>query len=153
MVGAILTQNTAWTNVEKAILNLRKEKLLSYRAMRKATEEKLALAIKPAGYFNIKARRLKNFMSFLGQDSRGNFKKLFSGDIVGLRQKFLEVNGIGPETADSILLYAGQKPVFVVDAYTRRVFSRIGVLSKNASYDEIQRFFMMNLDQNASFYN
>jgi endonuclease-3 related protein len=131
MLGAILTQNTAWKNVEKAINNLKKENLLEPQKLYSIKQEELAQLIKPSGYYNIKARRLKNFINLFINDFKGSTEKMFSGDSGELRKKLLNVNGIGPETADSILLYAGEKPFFVVDAYTRRVFSRHKLISED----------------------
>ena len=153
MVGAILTQNTSWSNVEKAINNLKKENLLEPRKLYRTNQEKLAQLIKPSGYYNIKARRLKNFVNIFVNDFEGSAEKMFSGDGRELRKKLLKVNGIGPETADSILLYAGRKPYFVVDAYTKRIFSRHKLISKDASYHQIQEFFSQNLDRDVKLFN
>lgn len=153
MVGAILTQNTSWSNAEKAIENLKKENLLEPRRLYRINQENLAQLIKPSGYYNIKARRLKNFVNIFVNDFEGSAEKMFSGDSEELRKKLLNVNGIGPETADSILLYAGKKPFFVVDAYTKRVFSRHELISENAAYHQIQEFFSQNLDQDVKLFN
>ncbi|MBM3253860.1 MAG: endonuclease III domain-containing protein, partial [Candidatus Omnitrophica bacterium] len=115
-IGAILTQNTAWTNVEKAINNLKREKLLTPQALKKVSINRLARLIRPTGYFNQKARKIKHFIKFLFDNYGGSLKKMFNEDFLILRSKLLEVNGIGLETADSILLYAANKPIFVVDA-------------------------------------
>lgn len=153
MVGAILTQNTSWSNVEKAINNLKKENLLEPRKLYRINQEELAQLIKPSGYYNIKARRLKNFINLFINDFEGSTEKMFSGDGRKLRKKLLNVNGIGPETADSILLYAGRKPFFVVDAYTKRIFSRHKLISKDSTYYEIQEFFIKNLDKDVKLFN
>ena len=153
MVGAILTQNTSWSNVEKAINNLKKENLLEPRKLYRISREELAQLIKPSGYYNIKARRLKNFINLFVNDFEGSAKKIFSGDSGELRKKLLNVNGIGPETADSILLYAGRKPFFVVDAYTKRIFSRHKLISKDSTYYQIQEFFTNNLDRDVKLFN
>ena len=153
MVGAILTQNTSWSNVEKAINNLKKENLLEPRKLYHVNQEELAQLIKPSGYYNIKARRLKNFVNIFVNDFEGSAEKMFSGDGRELRKKLLNVNGIGPETADSILLYAGKKPFFVVDAYTKRIFSRHKLISKDFTYYQIQEFFNQNLDQDVKLFN
>ena len=153
MVGAILTQNTSWSNVEKAINNLKKENLLEPRKLYRINQEELAQLIKPSGYYNIKAGRLKNFVSIFVNDFEGSTEKMFSGDGRKLRKKLLNVNGIGPETADSILLYAGRKPFFVVDAYTKRIFSRHKLISKDSTYYEIQEFFIKNLDKDVKLFN
>jgi len=137
IVGAILTQNTAWKNVEKAIAALRRHALLSVAALVEIPECELAGLIRPSGYYNVKSRRLKAFLVFLRDEFRGSLDVMFSEDVPMLRQKLLGIKGIGAETADSILLYAGGKPVFVVDAYTRRILSRHGIVAAQASYGEI----------------
>ena len=152
-VGAILTQNTAWTNVEKAIKRLKEARSLSVAALGRMTHRRLALLIKSAGYFNVKARRLKNFISFLQGCHAGSLNKMFRQPIPRLRQELLAVNGVGPETADSILLYAGEKPSFVIDAYTKRILSRHGVLPYDKGYNEFQELFMKQLPRSAAFYN
>jgi len=152
-VGAILTQNTAWTNVEKAIKRLKEARSLSVAALGRMTHRRLALLIKSAGYFNVKARRLKNFISFLQGCHAGSLNKMFRQPTPRLRQELLAVNGVGPETADSILLYAGEKPSFVIDAYTKRILSRHGVMAYENSYDDFQALFMKHLPRSASFYN
>ena len=152
-VGAILTQNTAWTNVEKAIQRLKEARSLSVRALSRLPHKKLARLIQPAGYFNVKARRLKHFLSFLQHRYDGSIRKMFKQDSLRLREELLSVNGIGSETADSILLYAGEKPIFVIDAYTKRIFSRHGVLSYEKSYDEFQKLFVRQLPRSVTLYN
>jgi endonuclease-3 related protein len=152
-VGAILTQNTAWTNVEKAIKRLKEARSLNVRALYRLPHAKLAPLIKSAGYFNVKARRLKHFISFLQNRYGGSLAKMFRERPSRLRQELLSVNGIGPETADSILLYAGKKPIFVIDAYTKRVLSRHGVMPYDKGYDDFQQLFMRHLPADAPFYN
>ncbi len=152
IVGAILTQNTAWSNVEKAISNLAKEKLLTPRSLKNVKKKKLANLIKSSGYYNLKAGRLKNFTNFLFKRYDGSLKKMFSKDLIGLRQELLQVNGLGRETVDSILLYAGKKPVFVIDAYTKRILSRHNVISGNSDYDSIQKLFIDNLPRDESLF-
>jgi len=152
-VGAILTQNTAWQNVEKAILNLKKEKILNPHKINKLPAKKLAKLITPAGYFNIKAKRLKNFISFLCKRYDGKVGKMFSNSSDHLRGHLLDVNGIGPETADSILLYAGNVPIFVVDAYTKRIFNRLNLTPEDITYHEMQEIFMKNLPLDAVLFN
>ncbi len=152
-VGAILTQNTAWQNVEKAIANLKKEKLLDPHKINKLPVKSLARLIKPSGYFNIKAKRLKNFISFLCERYDGKVGKMFSNSSGHLRGHLLNVNGIGPETADSILLYAGDVPVFVVDAYTKRIFHRLKFTPEDITYHNMQQFFMKNLPIDAMLFN
>jgi len=153
IVGAILTQNTSWENVEKAITRLKKDKLLHPERLYCIEESVLAEAIRSSGYYNIKAGRLKKFMDFLFGEYGGDLSLMFSENMELLRGKMLGINGIGPETADSILLYAGCKPVFVVDAYTRRVFSRHNFISANIGYHEIQDLFMKNLPKDVELYN
>jgi len=152
-VGAILTQNTAWRNVEKAIANLKKKGLLSAEAIYSLPAETLAAHIRSAGYYNIKAKRLKHFVEFLFRESEGNFNRIVSWDLHTSRVKLLSINGVGPETADSILLYAADKPTFVVDAYTRRILSRHGLIPEEVSYDEIRSFFMDSLEPDVYIFN
>ena len=144
-VGAILTQNTNWGNVEKAINNLKREKVLSAAAIHEMPVNRLASFIRPAGYFNIKAKRLKAFIDFLVNDYHGSMKNMRKEKIHSLRKKLLDVNGIGPETADSILLYALDKPIFVIDAYTKRVLSRHNILGHDKPYDRFQELFHSSL--------
>jgi len=153
IVGAILTQNTAWTNVEKAIHNLKKAKLLTPGKLHDLSQDEIAKYIRPAGYFNIKAKRLKHFLNYLFDNYGGNLKKMFKKRTDALRRELLSVNGIGPETADSILLYAGNHPVFVVDAYTKRIFSRHQVVKTDADYHNIQELFMKNLPHVVKMFN
>ena len=153
VVGAILTQNTAWRNVRKAISNLKARSLLSPNALYHVPVQDLATVIMPAGYYNIKARRLKHFVRFLFQESAGDLDRLLAKDIDTLRGKLLSINGIGPETADSILLYAGGKPTFVVDAYTRRILFRHNLIPEETSYDEVRNFFMDCLEPDATMFN
>ena len=140
-MGAILTQNTAWTNVERALGSLRRAGLLNLKGLRQTSEPRLALLIRSSGYFRQKARRLKNFVNFLDGQYGGSLDRMFARPTRELRQELLALNGIGPETADSILLYAGNHPVFVVDAYTRRIVERHGILSATAKYEEIRELF------------
>jgi len=153
MVGAILTQNTSWRNVEKAIEKLKGKGVLNPVGIHRLQKSKLASLIKSSGYFRIKADRLKSFVSFLFEEYDGKIKKMREEGLGELREKLLEVKGIGPETADSILLYGLRKPIFVVDAYTRRVLSRHGVVSERASYDEIQKLFMDHLPWDERLFN
>jgi endonuclease III related protein len=139
IVGAYLTQNTSWSNVERALANLRNENALSLEGMRRITPAKLELLIRPSGYFRQKAKRLKTFVTFLDRQYGGSLESFFSQPTDKLREELLSLNGVGPETADSILLYAGNHPVFVVDAYTRRILARHRILSEKAGYDEIRR--------------
>lgn len=153
MVGAVLTQNTAWTNVEKAIANLRKESLLSPGRLDRISPRRLARLITPVGYYNIKAKRLKNLVGFLSDEFGGNISLMRRRDLKALRPKLLAVNGVGPETCDSILLYALDKPIFVIDAYTKRVFSRFGLAAEDISYNDLQQVFMRHLPRNTGLYN
>lgn len=152
-IGAILTQNTAWTNVEKAICALKQARIMTPAAMRAIEPEQLALLIRPAGYFNIKSQRLKEFVSWLFLHHGGSLEQMFAGDWRALRADLLRVRGIGPETADSIMLYAGNKPTFVVDAYTRRLFHRLGLLPEDAGYDETRALFMTHLPDDVLLFN
>ena len=153
IIGAILTQNTAWGNVEKAIKNLKKERALTVKRLSRISEKKLAKLIRPAGYYNIKSRRIKSFLVFLNEAYKGNINRMFKTRTKVLRGELLDVKGIGPETADSILLYAGEKPVFVVDSYTNRIFSRHCYIQKDADYSEVQGFFEKNLKRNRALFN
>lgn len=153
MVGAVLTQNTAWTNVEKAIANLKREKLLTPAKLHRVQHRRLASLIRPSGYYNIKAGRLRNLLDFIRERHSGSIKKMFSVEPSVLRRDLLGINGIGPETADSILLYAGEKPFFVVDAYTRRIFSRHGLIDADADYDQTRKLFTDHLRPDVHLYN
>lgn len=152
-VGAILTQNTNWDNVEKAIGNLKNERALNAKALHEMSSEKLASLIKPAGYFNVKTKRLKNFLVFLTNHYKGSMKSMKTKDMHTLRASLLNVNGVGPETADSILLYALEKPVFVIDAYTKRVLQRHTIVSDKATYHEMQELFHINLPLDVIMFN
>ena len=153
MVGAVLTQNTAWGNVEKAIDNLRSAKCLSPRKLESISSGRLARLIRPSGYYNIKAKRLKSLVNFIFEKYDGKLSRMGKAGLTQLRCQLLEVNGIGPETADSILLYALDKPVFVVDAYTKRIFSRHGILEKEAEYAKAQDIFMQGLKPRVKLFN
>ncbi|HAS88478.1 MAG TPA: endonuclease [Desulfovibrio sp.] len=152
-VGAILVQNTNWTNVEKAINNLKENDGLTTQGLRKFSMEELQELIKPSGFFRMKAVRLNNFLDFLDDNSARCITDLEEVKTPQLREKLLAVNGIGPETADSILLYALNKPVFVVDAYTRRIFNRHMLIHEDINYHELQDFFMDVLDPDVEMYN
>lgn len=153
IVGAILAQNTSWKNVEKAIRNLKEDGLLSPQGLKGIAEAELAVLIKPSGYFNQKAKRLKNFMKFFFDDYGGDLKTMFAEDLYPLRERLLRLKGIGPETADSILLYALEKPIFVVDAYTYRLCSRHNLIAEDSSYEQIQELFMDNLPTDVQLFN
>lgn len=152
-VGAILTQNTNWSNVEKAIRNIRREGLLGAKALHGLPHDRLASLIRPAGYFNIKAQRLQSFLDFLMHDYGGSMKRMGKRALQPLRQELLQVHGIGPETADSILLYALDKPVFVIDAYTKRLLSRHGIMDYDKPYDEFQALFHESLEADVRLFN
>lgn len=141
IVGAFLTQNTAWVNVEHAMRNLRRARALSCEAMRRLSLRRLEQFVRPAGYFRQKAQRLKNFIAHVDARYGGSLERMFARPTAELRQELLALNGVGPETADSILLYAGHHPSFVVDAYTRRVLHRHGVLPATADYEQIRALF------------
>jgi len=153
MVGAILTQNTSWGNVEKAIQNLKGEGVLNPKGIHRLRKTQLSSLIKPSGYYRIKTDRLMAFMDFLFEQYGGDIKKMGKGPLKGLRQKLLDVKGIGPETADSILLYGLGKPIFVVDAYTKRILSRHGIIPEKATYEEIQNLFMDHLPLDEKLFN
>ena len=138
IVGAYLTQNTNWTNVEKAMANLRRARALGLDAMRELPLKKLEALVRPSGYFRQKAKKLKTFIAFLDRKYSGSLDRMFSQPTEKLRAELLELYGVGPETADSILLYAGNHPVFVVDAYIRRIFERHGLATAKTSYEEIR---------------
>ncbi len=153
IVGAILTQNTNWGNVQKAIVQLKKNRVLTPLGMKAVSERRLSTLIKPSGYFNVKAKRLKNFIQFLFKDYDGDMNKMAKQPWTVLRLELLNVNGIGPETADSILLYVFDKPVFVVDAYTKRIFSRLGLVKKDVEYPVLQELFTRNLTSAVAMFN
>lgn len=152
-VGAILTQNTNWQNVEKAISNLKAHNVLSVQTLYDIPFDLLAKLIQPAGYFRVKAKRLKNFISFLMHEYQGNLDALFAEGLEVARQKLLSVSGIGPETSDSILLYAGGLPSFVIDAYTRRIMIRHGLATEEMSYEDLREMFMRQLPPDPQLYN
>jgi endonuclease-3 related protein len=152
-VGAILTQNTSWTNVSRAIERLKEEGLLDPRTLRSLHREGLEELLRPTGYFRVKARRLASFLDFLFERYRGSLPRMFQTPRERLREELLGVSGIGPETADSILLYAGEKPEFVVDAYTRRIFARHLFLDEGATYDETKALFVQAIPRDVGLYN
>ena len=153
MVGAILTQSAAWRNAGKAIANLKAAKALSPEAIRLVPLPVLAQIVHPCGYYNAKALKLKSLAGWLGNHCHDDLKKLFACDMEDLRQQLLSIHGIGQETADSILLYAAAKPVFVIDAYTRRIMSRIGLAQNSHSYAAYQQLFMAYLPNDARLFN
>jgi endonuclease-3 related protein len=153
MVGAILTQSATWQNVVKAISNLKNAGKMSPLALRNIPIDELTQLIHPSGYYNAKALKLKALVNWLGAFCGDDLDRLFATDTDTLRLHLLAINGIGPETADSILLYAGNKPVFVIDAYSRRIFSRLGLTSEKDSYPAYQALFMKNLPVNTRLFN
>ena len=153
IVGAILTQSAAWGNVEKAIANLKAAKVLSAEALNRLSLSGVAALIRPCGYYNAKALKLKSLAHWLGKYYGNNLGKLFANDADHLRQQLLAIHGIGQETADSIILYAANKPIFVIDAYTRRIINRIGLAPGSNSYTAYQTLFMDNLPADAGLFN
>jgi len=153
IVGAILTQSAAWGNVEKAIANLRAAEALSPRALRRLPLSKLATLVHPCGYYNAKALKLKSFAYWLGNHCDDDLDRLFASNTDDLRQQLLSIHGIGQETADSIILYAANKPIFVIDAYTRRIINRIGLAPDRNSYAAYQTLFMEYLPPDTGLFN
>lgn len=140
IIGSILTQSVSWQNVDKALNNLKQNSLLSIEALHNTTAEEIALLIIPTLYYNVKARKLKNFSDFLYLNYEGDLDKLFSVPLPKLRKEVLSIKGVGEETADCILLYVGMKPSFVIDAYTKRIFHRLGYTDSNICYSHLQKF-------------
>jgi endonuclease-3 related protein len=153
IVGAILTQSTAWGNVERAIENLRAARMINPSAMMAVRTSRLASLVRPSGYFRQKAKKLKAFVRFLQAEYEGSLTRMFETPTLELREKLLSVHGIGPETADSILLYAGNHPVFVVDAYTHRIFGRHGITSGKPDYEKVRSHFEAALPRQPQLYN
>jgi len=153
IIGAILTQNTNWTNVEKAITNLKAVDYLSPEKLYHLDITRLAELIRPAGYFNIKAKRLKSFLNWLFENYDGRLSNLESLDTVRLRDELLAIKGVGRETADSILLYAFSRPIFVVDAYTARVAVRHSLIEPGADYEQLRELFQLNLPEDVQLFN
>lgn len=153
IVGTVLTQNTNWKNAAKAIENLKNRGLLSINALYSLKETDLAQEIQSAGYFNIKAKRLKNLINYIMDRYQGELSLFFEEDTQNLRESLLSIKGIGPETADSILLYAGNRPVFVIDAYTFRILLRHSMCDEQAAYYELQEIFMDNLPEDTKLFN
>lgn len=153
VVGAVLVQNTSWRNVERAIADLKQQNLLDVHRLVRLETPRLEELLKPVGYFRVKAKRLRNVLRFLVDQHAGSLDSLFALPLDVAREQLLGVNGVGPETADSILLYAGNLPKFVVDAYTRRVLVRHGWLATSATYDDMQRLFERRLAEDVPLYN
>jgi endonuclease III related protein len=153
IVGAILTQNTNWANVEKAINNLKTANLLDPNKLNNTSYDRLAELIRPAGYYNIKAKRLKNFLDWLFETYDGDLSQLENLDADSLRQQLLSINGIGLETADSIVLYAFNKPIFVIDTYTCRVMGRHCFIEPGADYEQVRDVFESFLPSDVKLFN
>jgi len=153
MVGAVLTQNTSWGNVEKALGNLKNAGHLSVSDLLEMEQEQLAEYIRPSGYYNIKARRLKNLLQMISDKYEGELTFFFKDSLEESRENLLNVKGVGPETADAILLYAAEKPVFVIDTYTHRVFSRHQLVEEDTDYFSLQQEFMDNLPEDPVLFN
>jgi endonuclease-3 related protein len=153
IVGAILTQSTAWGNVERAIGNLRTQRALTAAAISRISTGRLAALVRPSGYFRQKAKKLKTFVRFLRSAYSGSLNRMFSTPTAKLREQLLAVHGIGPETADSILLYAGNHPVFVVDAYTYRIFGRHGIVDGQPDYERVRSFVEGSIPREPQLYN
>ena len=153
MVGAVLTQNTSWKNVEKAIQRLKEKGVLNSKGIHQLQKSQLASLIRSSGYYRIKADRLKTFVDFLFKEYDGNVEKMKKERVETLRQTLLGIKGIGPETADSILLYGLKKPIFVIDAYTKRILSRHRMISERATYGEMQKLFMDHLPLDVKLFN
>ena len=153
LVGAVLTQNTNWQNVRKAIDALRTEGLLSFEALSSISVDALSLFIRSSGYYNLKAKRLKNLLQMIEDEYGGCLDDLLENEPHSARESLLSVKGIGPETADSILLYAGGHPLFVVDTYTHRIFSRHNLVPDDCDYQSLQDLFMDNLPHDSQLFN
>ena len=153
IIGAILTQNTNWINVEKTLRNLRRASALTPQELARLPQTELTRLLRPSGYFRQKARKLRHFLHLLQQHYQGLLSRMFRAPTARLRTELLAVNGIGEETADSILLYAGRRPVFVIDSYTRRILHRHRLARANAPYWQLQRLFEANLPRDPQLYN
>jgi len=152
-IGAILTQNTAWANAAKAISRLKQERMLDPVRLSTLPKQRLATLVRSSGYFNQKAQRLKIFVGYLLEKQRGKIGRMRGLSLNSARRELLELSGIGPETADSILLYALEKPTFVIDAYTRRILARHSLISWDATYEEIRSLFLKHLPPKSSLFN
>jgi len=153
IIGAILTQNVSWPNAKKAINNLKSKNLLDAQRLNKSDATEIAPLIISSRYYNMKAQKIKNFLDFFFEDYNGDLISMSNDEMIPLRKKLLKIKGLGEETVDSILLYACGKPIFVVDAYTKRIFSRYGFVDENARYRDVQSFFMDNLPEDIELYN
>lgn len=153
IVGAVLTQNTNWSNVQKAIANLKEAGLLTYRRMSDMRADEIAGYVRPSGYYNLKAKRLKNLLDMIDSCYGGELEQMLDDEMITIRENLLSVKGVGPETADSILLYACGHPIFVVDMYTHRVFSRHLLIDEETDYQAIQDAFMDHLEHDSQLFN
>ena len=153
ILGAILTQNTTWHNATLALRNLRKSRLLSWQALRHACLSGLEACVRPSGFYRQKARTIRDFVDWLSREHAGSLDRLFSLSTDELRRRLLDLRGLGPETADAIILYAARRPLFVADAYTRRVLARHGFVSDAADYDQTQEFLHAHLPPDTSLFN
>lgn len=153
ILGAVLTQNTTWTNAEKAITNLKKEHLIGIKKLASLSTQILASLIRPSGYYNQKALKIKRLISFVVENYQGDLERMFEEETRELRGKLLTIKGIGPETADTILLYAGGVPIFVIDAYTYRILSRHGLVPEDTTYEEMQELFTDTLSEDTPLFN
>jgi len=153
MIGAVLTQNTNWSNVERAVKNLRRENLINIEKLVKIDQSALAELIRPAGYFNIKAKRLRSLIDFVWREYEGDLDRFFNLPIDQLRENLLSVNGVGRETADDIVLYAAGKPTFVVDAYTYRIMVRHRLIAEDDDYEAIKEMFETHLPTDVALFN
>lgn len=153
ILGALLTQNTSWNNVEKALTNLRRADALTATKLSRLSPARLARLLRPSGYYRQKTRAVRGFLAHLNNGYRGSLARLLARPTTELREELLALRGIGPETADSILLYAAGRPVFVIDAYTRRVLARHGLAQPNAAYEQLQDYFETHLPRRAALYN
>ena len=153
MIGAILTQNTNWANVEKAISNLKSHDVLALQKMQALHDDELMHLIRPAGFFRVKAMRIRSFISYLINEYDGNIEQMRDKSLTDLRMELLQIHGIGKETADSMLLYALNKPIFVVDTYTKRIFERHDLCDSDIDYDELQSLIMRHIEPSIALYN
>ena len=153
IIGAILTQSAAWINVEKAIRNLKASTDLSIEGLQSLPQGELAWLIHPSGYYNVKARKIRAFIDWLAEEYDGDLDKLFALDTAELRNELLSVHGVGEETADSIILYGAHQPIFVIDAYTRRIIARLGLAPREGTYAAYQALFMDNLPHDKALFN
>jgi endonuclease-3 related protein len=153
IIGAILTQSAAWTNVEKAIGNLKSNGTLTLTGLREIPQDELARLIYSSGYYNVKARKVKAFVEWLAERYGGDLNRLFALDVAAMREELLSVHGVGEETADSVILYAAHRPIFVIDAYTRRLITRLGLAPQKETYAAFQALFMDNLPHDEVLFN